>query len=78
MKKLVVIEEETNSIHKDLIAEFLSMQFNYGLYDFNAEKILRDLEELYGIRLVSTFIPYYDLEDKNGGKIKIMFTEEYE
>lgn len=78
MKKLVVIEEETNSIHKDLAAEFLSMQFNYGLYDFNAEKILQDLEDLYGIKMVSTHMPYYDLEDKNGGKIKIMFTEEYE
>jgi hypothetical protein len=78
MKKLVVLDEETNSSKKDLVAEFLSMQFNYGLYDFNAEKILGDLEELYGIKLVSTFMPYYDLEDGVGGSIKVMFTEEYD
>jgi hypothetical protein len=78
MKKLVVLDEETNSSKKDLVAEFLSMQFNYGLYDFNAEKILGDLEELYGIKLVSTFIPYYNLEDDVGGSIKVMFTEEYD
>jgi hypothetical protein len=78
MKKLVVLDEETNSSKKDLVAEFLSMQFNYGLYDFNAEKILGDLQELYGIKLVSTFIPYYNLEDDVGGSIKVMFTEEYD
>jgi hypothetical protein len=78
MKKLTIVEDETNSVHKDLVAEFLSMQFNYGLYDFSAEKIFRDLEDFYGVRLLSTMMPYYDLEDKHGGKIKVMFTEEYD
>lgn len=78
MKKLVVVEEETNSLQKDLVSEFLSMQYNYGLYDFNADKILGDLESLYKIKLVSTFMPYYDLEDEQGGTIKVMFMEEYD
>jgi hypothetical protein len=77
MKKLVVIEDETTSPYSGLVSEFLSMQYNYGLYDFNADKILADLDSQYGIKLKSTRMPYYDLEDKNGGVIKIMFMEDY-
>jgi hypothetical protein len=77
MKKLVVVEEETNSIQSSLVSEFLSMQYNYGLYDFNADKIFSDLDSQYGVRLIETRLPYYELEDKNGGKIKIMFMEQY-
>jgi len=77
MKKLIVVEEETNSSYKSLVAEFLSMQYNYGLYDFNAEKIMADLDTHYGVKLKFTRMPYYDLEDKNGGTIKLMFMEQY-
>lgn len=78
MKKLVVVEEDTNSSLKDLVAEFLSMQYNYGLYDFNVEKILADLETQYGITLKDTFVPYYTLEDRSGGTLKLMFMEQYD
>lgn len=78
MKKLIVLDEETNSKYKNLVAEFLSMQYNYGLYDFNTEKIFADLDNQYGIKVKSTYIPYYELEDKDGGFLKIMFMEQYD
>jgi hypothetical protein len=77
MKKLVVIEDETTSSYSGLVSEFLSMQYNYGLYDFNSDKILADLDTQYGIKLKSTRMPYYELEDKHGSIIKIMFMEQY-
>lgn len=77
MKKLVVIEDETNSGYSSVVSEFLSMQYNYGLYDFNADKIFSDLNTQYEIKLTNTRLPYYELEDKNGGTLKIMFMEQY-
>jgi hypothetical protein len=78
MKKLVVVDEETTSSLKNIVAEFLSMQYNYGLYDFNTDKLFADLNVQYGIELKATHIPYYELEDKNGGFLKLMFMEQYD
>lgn len=77
MKKLVVLHEETTSTKEFQVAEFLSMQYNYGLYDFNPDKLLKDLEEMFGVKEVSRNQFNYDLEDENGGKIKLIFKEEY-
>lgn len=78
MKKIVIIEEETNSSYTNTVAEFFSIQFNYGLYDFNAEKIFNDLERLYDVKLVETRLPYYKLVDPERGVISCMFKEEYD
>jgi len=77
VKKIVIVDEETTSSQKNLVAEFFSIQFNYGLYDFNADKIFDDIQRLYDIKLIETRAPYYKLVDKNGGIITAMFREEY-
>jgi hypothetical protein len=77
VKKIIIVEEDTTSSQKNIVAEFFSIQFNYGLYDFNADKIFNDLERLYNIRLVETRLPYYTLIDQNGGVITALFKEEY-
>jgi hypothetical protein len=77
MKKLCVVEEETTSHMSGLVSEFLSLQYNYGLYDFNVDKILFDLDSQYSIKHVSSNAPYYTLTDKNGGIIRLVFLEEY-
>lgn len=78
MKKMVVINDKTDSVKENLVAEFFSIQFNYGLYDFDPEKIVRDLEELYGVSLVSLEHPSYMFEDGVGGTICAEIVEEYE
>lgn len=77
MKKLIVVDEETNSKKASSVAEFFSLHFNYGLYDFDAEKLLQDVAEKYDVHVKNISLPYYDLEDNEGGKIKVMFKEEY-
>jgi hypothetical protein len=78
MKKIIILEEETNSNYTNIVSEFLSIQFNYGLYDFNAEKIFNDLERLYNVKLLETRLPYYKLVDPEMGVINCMFKEEYD
>ncbi len=78
MKKMVVINEDTVSKKANLVAEFFSIQFNYGLYDFNPEKIIRDLEELYGVSLNRVELPRYVFDDGLGGIIYTQITEEYD
>jgi hypothetical protein len=77
MKKLCVLEEETTSSMSGLVSEFLSLQYNYGLYDFNIDKIFSDLDSHYSIKHVSSNAPYYTLSDRNGGIIRLVFLEEY-
>ena len=77
MKKLIVIEEETRSPKAGIVAEFFSLQYNYGLYDFDPDKIIEDVENHYGVKKVSMHPPYYDLEDADGLPIKVMLTEDY-
>lgn len=78
MKKLILVDEGTNSNYSGLVSEFLSLQFNYGLYDFNVDKILNDLIFMYGFKLKPSESPYYyDLEDPKGGVVRITYVEEY-
>ena len=77
MKKLIVIPEESSSPKSNLAAEYFSMQYNYGLYDFDPDKIFEKLEEHYNIKKVGGFPPHYDLEDEEGFSIRVKLEEEY-
>lgn len=77
MKKLVVVEEGTESPQANIVSEFFSLQYNYGLYDFDPDKIIQDLESHYGIKKIDGYPPYYNLEDGEGLPIKVMMTEDY-
>lgn len=77
MKKLVVIPEKTTSSKTNQISEFFSMQYNYGLYDFNAEKIINDACEAHNLKIASIEAPYYTLIDENNEVITAMFSEDY-
>lgn len=77
MKKLLVVEERTSSQEINTVSEFLGMQYNYGLYDFDVNKIIDDLKNLYQMKLVDIQIPYYTLVDKNNKEIVLEFVDEY-
>jgi hypothetical protein len=77
MKKLIVVEEKTESAQIYSISEFLGMQYNYGLYDFDVEKIIEDLKNLHELTLVDVQIPYYTLLDKNSKSVTLEFVDEY-
>lgn len=76
MKKLLVISEKTDSEQSNIVSEFLSLQYNYGLYDFNVEKILEDLKNNYSLTVESIEIPYYTLKDKLGKQIVLEFSDD--
>ena len=77
MKKLIVLSEESTSPKSSVAAEFFSLQYNYGLYDFDPDKVLSQLEEYYNIKKVGGFPPHYDLEDEEGFSIRVKLEEEY-
>lgn len=77
MKKLIVISESTTSNYQNNVAEYFSMQYNYGLYDFNAEKIIEDVCQAYNLKIKDINAPYYTLIDENNEVITALFTEDY-
>lgn len=76
MKKLLVVQEETNSNLSQSISEFLSMQYNYGLYDFNTEKLLEDMSHKFKIKVAEINPPYYKLIDNQENNIVLEFLDD--
>lgn len=77
MKKLTVQESELDQSLTQEIELFSTMQFAYGLYDFNAEKIIDDICRVFKLKFVGTEGHVHILEDKDERILSLLFSEEY-
>ena len=77
MKKLTVQDSELDQSLTQEIELFSTMQFAYGLYDFNAEKIIDDICRVFKLEFVGSEGNVHILQDGDERVMSLIFSEEY-
>ena len=73
MERIVVHESSMPDDKTQEISELLSMQFSYGLYEFDRERVIEDLLARYRLTIHNIDPPDYTLEDEQGRSLTLRY-----
>lgn len=76
MKKLVVSKSQLSESKTIELNLFLTMQYTYGVVDFDVDKVVDAACRAFGLELVSKEFPVINLVSANSAEVELTFHQE--